>query len=447
MTHPAEELIRDYLKRLRVAARDHLDPAARRALRDDTLAHIQRETTTTGRPAAVDVGRVLARLGDPRQLVDEKRKRIAAEHGAAGFSGAERDTATAPEPAVSGGRAGRNSKRGEPGIERGSTRPRRASRSSRPDLWPALLGRGASAEGGAAASEGRAAASEGGVAEADDGVADAGIGAADADASEPALAEDATEADRGTAEINRSPVPDDLEDDAGPDRPAPGDGEAEPPIWVPRPLPVKRDEPAWPPDDLDVVDSARTSNGAVVAPEPEGSEATQAGQPVQAAPSRPGQVPWRGVMAHDGGGQDLASLRETAVGRSAHHAGNALLGFSRRQPLEAISIVGLGLAGAIYPPLWLAGAALALFSRLWDYRDKWIGLGTPILLTALGIAVGLRVGANHGSVRHALHEAWMYALVVSRIGAALGAGYLAWRSAHGRRPPVVPPWNRPGKIA
>ena len=99
----------------------------------------------------------------------------------------------------------------------------------------------------------------------------------------------------------------------------------------------------------------------------------------------------------------------------------------------------LGLGGAIYPPVWLLGAAVALASRLWDYKDKWIGLAVPPLLTLIGIVVGV-ARAGDVSVAHSVHEGWIYGDIASRIAAAIGACYLGWRSLHGRRPPAVPPW-------
>ncbi len=67
----------------------------------------------------------------------------------------------------------------------------------------------------------------------------------------------------------------------------------------------------------------------------------------------------------------------------------------------------LGLGGAIYPPVWLLGAAVALASRLWDYKDKWIGLAVPPLLTLIGIVVGV-ARAGDVSVAHSVHEGWVY---------------------------------------
>jgi hypothetical protein len=124
---------------------------------------------------------------------------------------------------------------------------------------------------------------------------------------------------------------------------------------------------------------------------------------------------------------------------------SAAAAWYRRRPLEGSAVVLLGLGGAIYPPVWLLGAAVALPSRVWDSRDKWLGLALPVLLTIVAAVFGLTRG-GHVSPGHAIHEGWAYAVAGSRIAAVLGASYLCWRSVYGRRPPAVPPWNRPHKV-
>jgi hypothetical protein len=120
--------------------------------------------------------------------------------------------------------------------------------------------------------------------------------------------------------------------------------------------------------------------------------------------------------------------------------------WSRRNKLEATAVVLLGIGGAIFPPVWLAGAAVALASRLWDLRDKWLGLAVPILLTVIAIAGGITAAGSRGTLGQHLHEGWVFADVISRLAALLSAGYLAWRSARGPRLPSTPPWSKPRKI-
>jgi hypothetical protein len=120
-------------------------------------------------------------------------------------------------------------------------------------------------------------------------------------------------------------------------------------------------------------------------------------------------------------------------------------GWSRRHKLETVAIALLGLGGAIFPPVWLLGAAVALASGIWDYRDKWVGLALPILVTVVGTAAGISVGGQV-SFGHSMHDAWMFAVDVSRATAVLSACYLGWRATRGPRRPV-PPWDRPHRVS
>ena len=124
-----------------------------------------------------------------------------------------------------------------------------------------------------------------------------------------------------------------------------------------------------------------------------------------------------------------------------------LAGWARSHKVEAAAVVLLGIGGAIFPPVWLLGAVVALASRLWDLLDKWLGLAGPVVLTVVSLAVGVAAAGSGASLGMHIHEAWIFADVTSRLTALLGAGYLTWRSARGRRPPTTPPWNKPRKVA
>jgi hypothetical protein len=119
---------------------------------------------------------------------------------------------------------------------------------------------------------------------------------------------------------------------------------------------------------------------------------------------------------------------------------------ARRHPLEATAVVLLGLGGAIYPPVWLMGAAVALVSRVWDFRDKWIGLAVPVFLVIVGMVADVSLGGPRHELTAYVREAWTFGGHFSRIAALLGAVYLTWRAERGRRPPAVPPWNKPHRI-
>jgi len=124
-----------------------------------------------------------------------------------------------------------------------------------------------------------------------------------------------------------------------------------------------------------------------------------------------------------------------------------LANWARSHKVEAAAVALLGIGGAIFPPVWLLGAVVALASRLWDLLDKWLGLAGPVVLTVISLAVGVAAAGSRGGLGMHMHEAWVFADVTSRLTALLGAGYLTWRSARGRRPPASPPWNKPHKVA
>src|SRR5260370_5130498 len=70
MNPPTEQLIRDYLNRLAVAARGQLGFAQRQSLLDRTRARIDAECAGACGASAVQVRKALAGLGDPIALVE-----------------------------------------------------------------------------------------------------------------------------------------------------------------------------------------------------------------------------------------------------------------------------------------------------------------------------------------------------------------------------------------
>ena len=84
---------------------------------------------------------------------------------------------------------------------------------------------------------------------------------------------------------------------------------------------------------------------------------------------------------------------------------------ARKNPLEAVAVVVLGIGGLLLPfPLWLVGGLIALFSRRWGKRDKWLALiGPPgfavICMLLLGVSgrreLLPRAGAGVASVQPA----------------------------------------------
>ncbi len=126
----------------------------------------------------------------------------------------------------------------------------------------------------------------------------------------------------------------------------------------------------------------------------------------------------------------------------------------RQNRLEGTAVVLLALGGLIYPwPIWLLGFAIWLVgvmvsvpSRLWSLPDKWAGLAGPLALVIVGTPVSLMLGGTRPAMGAYVHEALTNSAFLIRVGALLGAGYLAWRIYRGPRAPALPPWNRPHRI-
>jgi hypothetical protein len=138
----------------------------------------------------------------------------------------------------------------------------------------------------------------------------------------------------------------------------------------------------------------------------------------------------------------------TGTAGGAHGAsGNETLATTRELArdnlLETIAILLLGLGGLILPQVfWPVGAIVALFSRLWDGKDKSLAIAGPLLVTLAGSVLGALIAGGSGNVvlvyTHALRVDFN---ILIRVGAVLTAAYLAWRVAQGPRV-KVPPWQR-----
>jgi hypothetical protein len=116
---------------------------------------------------------------------------------------------------------------------------------------------------------------------------------------------------------------------------------------------------------------------------------------------------------------------------------------ARKHPLEAVSVVLLGVGGLIFPfPFWLIGGLVALKSRRWDARDKWMALAGPILVTFVVLLI--RAGTSPGNFFSAFYHAFRHDFGLSiRAGCVLCAVYLVWRLRRGPRLRTLPPWQRP----
>ena len=164
--------------------------------------------------------------------------------------------------------------------------------------------------------------------------------------------------------------------------------------------------------------------------------APSTGQPANLAAPAPvtSRLPGGRLMLRGGAGALAGN-----VGRWAREAGS----MSRRYPLEAAVVILLGVGGLILPfPFWLIGGILAVFSRFWMPRDKWIALTGPLVIALLGTAVTAVIVRGQGNpveiYTHALSLDVGYLL---RAGSVLCAARLFLQVRRGRRE-RVPPWRR-----
>jgi hypothetical protein len=116
---------------------------------------------------------------------------------------------------------------------------------------------------------------------------------------------------------------------------------------------------------------------------------------------------------------------------------------ARKHPLEAVAVVLLGVGGLILPfPFWLIGGLVALRSRRWDARDKWVALAGPPLVAFVVLVI--RAVTSTGNFFSAFYHAAGHDLGLGiRAGCVLCAGYLIWRLRRGPRVRTLPPWQRP----
>jgi len=388
MSPPTEQLIRDYLNRLSVACRGRLGAEDRRALVNRTHDFIERNASRSGPATSMQVAALLSRLGDPSVLVDQEVARLAATRG---------DSAGVPP--VKPGRRGVRLRRGNAQaswhwpVVTGS-----------PDLQSELFGGGPQPP-------------------APDGTPSNGTASNITASNITASNGEVKSAPQLLIPAQGGPV------DEEPAMPATdaAAGEGEPPARDPDALAGTSQDPArpaWPPAAVLGTSAQQAQEAAPPA---------AAGQGVlAAAQGRPGGP---------GGGTLVASVLAGGSSLTARVAASA-----RRHPGEAVAITLLGLGGLLYPPVWLLGALGALIARGWNYRDRWIGLAGPVLLLVLGTAAGVMLGPSHARASGYVHEAWLYADILSRVGAVAGTWYLAWRLGHPWRVPDVPPWNKPHKV-
>jgi len=208
------------------------------------------------------------------------------------------------------------------------------------------------------------------------------------------------------------------------------------------------------PEESRPVPSQVTLNGVVVGPgsgtgagsraDPGAAAAAgdgipAAGTPAPPAPARRLQfppLPWKPRRLQPG---DITRAREAA--RRAADTG-------RQHRAEAIAVALLALGGLIIPYpiwvvgllLWLIGAVIVVLSSQWTLGAKWLGVVGPLALVIIGTATFVSLGGAQPSASSYGHEVLADAMWLFKIGAVLGAAYLAWRLVRGESSAQIPPW-------
>lgn len=504
MNPSTEQLIRDYLNRLSVAARGRLGAAERRHLLARMRESIERETGLPGPADPAEVRKMLSGLGEPDDLVDQERARIAAVRADPGPSVPRAGRLI---PSAAAWRTRRSGRRSRPvytppdpdavsaapltGEIKIQSRPITARRRPGAPLQPRpprphrplRSGSATGHQNGSAASAG----SPGAAAVQPDAPDSVALGPVPISSGgrnwERFLSKLA-----GKPDTARAPAPSQPGRPQGKQEPAGPQGRPPPAASPPAASPPAGPEPAGPehagPEHAGPEPAGPEPAGPQGGPEPEPAAPKPVGLPAaglqdgpepagppprapqlaasqpagpQVSPgsrgwphrpaSQPDQTSWAPATAGVGTSADASADSAAMAGVAAglrNLVGRAVT-LARQRPLETAAIVLLGLGGLIYPPVWLLGAVVALLSSRWDFRDKWAGLAGPPLLVIVGAGAIIALGGKHASIGAYAHEAWVFADYLSRAVAVLGAAYLAWRVKRGREP-VKPPWNRPHRI-
>jgi hypothetical protein len=407
----SEQLIRDYLNRLSMAARGQLGAEDRRALVDRTHDFIDRNIGDLRQVDPTEVAALLHRLGDPAAMAALEYGRLAVIRG----------ETESPAPAPRRGRVPAIRLRPEPGTAswhwpRAAGHPRILNQilTAIPD---------ASADSDVRAGNGVPAVRDvpaGGGGPAGDGVSavpDAASGGGPAGNGVPAVPE--APAGNGALPVPPPRLPADAAaeaDASATDRPASEPASAAEPS-----------RPRWP--------AAVAMTSAPLVPglgEPAATTLELEQEPEFE------QEPELDAEPEPGPVEPTRARAEAIL--------TGLRAWIREHRVEAIAAFLMGLGGAVFPPVWVLGATATFISKIWDFRDRWIGLAGPMVLLVVGICAGVSLGGKHPSLGSYIHEGWVYAEWLSRICALLGTYYLVWRVSHPWPEPEIPPWNRPHRV-
>jgi len=472
---PADRLILEYLSRVAAAGNRHLPKGKRMAFVSTTRNRIWREIGPAGTADADRVKEVLAGLGEPEDLVKAERARLdaqtaerlerqaqkKADEAAAAAPGTAPlpyrpgipKPASAPRQGPPGGRGDGGPSGPRPGRRRaaGEGKPRRrlggllAEWQDRLGSHPAQPGR----PDAQAPPETAAGSPAGPAGQAPGNAAGQGPGRT-AGQAPGATAGQGPGGPAGPAP-ERTPAP-------GPGRAAgPGPGHQGPSRtahWTPGVVGTQAMGGTTSPAPNGAGPHANGggpgAGGRGPAPGPPGHGVTPAaaGARRAAGPIPPGAGP----AAEE---ETSALARGThALRRAAVTLGNGAVDvaldaaeLARRHKLETAAVLLLGISAFIFVfPYWLLvallGGVVAIWSLIWNARDKWVALaGPPVIALVVTIVAALIIG-GHGGFFGAYLEAFrQYVGYAYRGGSLLCAVYLALQARRGpqRR---LPPWRR-----
>ena len=449
---PADRLILEYLSRVAAAGNRRLPKGKRMAFVSATRNRIWREIGPDGTADPDRVREALARLGEPEDLVTAERARLDAEtserlerqaqkKGAAEAAAAAAAAASGPAPPQARPRSPRprparqpgpwrqqpSGDRGDAGAPEGRPGRRGAPREgkSRRRLgglladWQDRLGTRPAQPGGQAPPETVTGSPAGPAGQAPEGTAG--------------------QAPEGTG-------------GRGPGTPA-GQGPSRYAHWIPG------FADAQAPDGT----VAPTTNGAerqeAGGGPGAGGSASALGQPANGVtPAAAGAHRKEGTIPPGAGPAEEETSALSRGTRALRGAGTTLgngavdLGFdaadlARQHKLETAAVLLLGVSAFVFVfPFWLVlallGGVVAIWSNIWNARDKWIGLTGPLLIALAGTIVSALIIGGRGHFFGSYPDAFrLYVGYYYRAGSLLCAVYLALQARRGpqRR---LPPWKR-----
>jgi len=456
---PADRLILDYLSRVAAASNRYLAKGKRIAFVGSTRKRIEREIGAAGMADPARVKEVLARFGDPEDLVkaerarqDEERDRRLSRKQETGDADAAalttplqfRSLNSRRKPIAQPRPLRQQPDRAGPAAgQDGTGQQEPGKRKSR--FGGLRLGRPGAQPGTRPEAVPGTQPSQPAPTSPPEGTAGQGLGHAGAQA--PGGTVPLTP--RGTGSPASGGAAADGAAADGADTQAPGETRALPPGGPETPPSEAVGAPA--PGEAGTQTAGGISPRALSAGPSESAQQPPAGQvtPAAAGAAQAGTAASAGHGTAAGDTSPLsrggATLRDVTV-TLGHGAGRLALGaarMARRSPLETIAILLLGVGGFLYPfPFWLLGGLLALWSRTWNSQDKWIALAGPLAIAIVGTVVTALIigGLSHAAPMypHAFRLSVGYLL---RAGCVICAVYLAMQARRGpqRR---LPPWKR-----